>query len=362
MKFLGQQENNMFRVRLKCLFSIFVALSLAVVVLTLLLVVKPNPQGRLSYPTSNTKSLTSITRTTHSEHVNTTLPSAKDLEATTVSQRNGLLYLRTPGGCEPLDPKVLLYNRIFKTGSTTMMHLIDLTGLKMNYRLYKATTEDWYDTGKPYPYPQIIVGNAHHLLTSRARAAFAAHFYFRDNLALRESHAYINQVREPVKRVISHYFYMHTFSMRPKDRVEDMIKSGEYNETLEECFERQRKGCQNNIMTRFLCGPEPFCKTGSGEALARAVENVSRRYAVVGLLEHYDVYLKILHKRLPKFFPRYEEQKYNITKVTPTYAMKNVSNKTIESIRKANWADIQLYKHIYNLFWKQAKACGAVTI
>ena len=72
-------------------------------------------------------------------------------------------------------------------------------------------------------------------------------------------------------------------------------------ETIEQCFENQHQGCRYNVMTRFFCGPEPYCKTGSNETLAKAKENILRHYAVVGLLEHFDLYLKILNKRFSLF-------------------------------------------------------------
>ena len=275
--------------------------------------------------------------------------------------RNGLMILNVPGDCQPLYPTVLLFNRIFKTASTTMMDLMKDVGQTMGYGLRIGSTEDWYDTGRAYPYPGIITTEAQRILARHERAAFAAHFYFRGTLALRASHTYINQVREPVSRVVSHYFYMHTSTDRPKHRIQEMIESGEYNETLEECFHRQHKGCQSNVLTRFFCGEQPFCRRGSGNALAQAKENIKRYYASVGLVEHFDVYLQILHKRLPHFFKHLSDSEYKSAKITPAYDRESVSAETIELIRAANHADIQLYEYIKKLFWEQAKNCLGVT-
>lgn len=45
---------------------------------------------------------------------------------------NGLLKFDKVG-CQELDPKVLLYNRIFKTGSSTTESIIINSSLAMNY-------------------------------------------------------------------------------------------------------------------------------------------------------------------------------------------------------------------------------------
>ena len=194
--------------------------------------------------------------------------------------------------------------------------------------------------------------------TSR-QVLFNAHFYFRNDLNINRTHTYINQVREPVARYISHYTYMRRSRNRPKDRIKQMIKSGEWNETIEECFEKQGQGCIPNVMTRFFCGTEDYCKNDARRALERAKENILHHYAVVGLLEHFQVTLKILQRRLPYFVP--------VVPKSPTDLRVNkgvksnevsVSEELISKIKQANWADVELYDFIKDIFWKKVQACG----
>ena len=187
---------------------------------------------------------------------------------------------------------------------------------------------------------------------------YNAHFYFRDNLKIQRTHTYINQVREPVSRYISHYSYMHNTRHRPAWRINKMIRNGELNETIQQCFERESQGCKKNLMTRFFCGPEKFCKNDGRRALKRAKENILKHYAVVGLLEHFHLTLKVLQRRLPYFlpvFPRNSDVKMN-------QAVKRSSNFVSEEImlriKQANWADVELYDFVKQLFWRQVKACG----
>ena len=217
------------------------------------------------------------------------------------------------------------------------------------------TTEDFYDQGISRPYPELIEKAA---IKNRRQMFFNAHFYFRNNLKIHRTHTYINQVREPVARYISHYAYMHNTRHRPLRRVQKMIESGEMNETIEQCFDKQGQGCKHNVMTRFFCGPETFCKNDPKKALKRAKENIVKYYAVVGLLEHFRLTLKIIQKRLPCFLP--------LIPIDPTMrenqAVKTnastVSNEMMAKIKQTNWADIELYEFVKKLFWRQVKACG----
>ena len=213
-------------------------------------------------------------------------------------------------------------------------------------------TEDYYDEGMSGPYPEIIEEGARNV---RQQILFNAHFYFRNNLKVRRTHTYINQVREPLARYISHYFFKHNTRHRNPLHLQKMIDSGEINDTIEECFEKQGKWCKYNVMTRFFCGPEAFCKSNPQKALEKAKENIVKYYAVVGLLEHFHLTLQVIQKRLPCFLPVIpRDPHWRDNKGTK----KNVSEEMITKIKQANWADIKLYEFVKERFWRQVKSCG----
>ena len=228
----------------------------------------------------------------------------------------------------------------------------------LRYFHQTGTTEDWYDRSKRRLYPGLIVRKAAQKLKKKTpRMAFVAHFYFRKKIKIQQAHTYINQVREPIRRVISHYYYMRS-SKRPRHRIKRFFKSKEFNETLEECFIKQHKGCESNVMTRFFCGVHSFCKTGSAKALERAIYNIKHFYGVVGLLEQYGAYIHMLHKRFPNFFPAIKSPNSARIKSNPNYNANDVSDDLKQMLIKANWADIKLYEFIEQNFRKQARACG----
>ena len=87
------------------------------------------------------------------------------------------------------------------------------------------------------------------------------------------------------------------------------------------------------------------------------MNNIKRFYAIVGLLEYYDIYLQLLNKRLPKFFSEISIEDIGRFKYNPKYSFNNISKDLIAAITRANWADVKLYSFVKKRFWKQAEAC-----
>ncbi|XP_028518590.1 heparan sulfate 2-O-sulfotransferase 1-like [Exaiptasia diaphana] len=278
-------------------------------------------------------------------------------------KKSVIISLDRTANCSALNPDILLYNRIFKTGSTSMRKWFTSFQHNRQFHLEFATTEQWYDHKKKHVFPGIIARHAKTMLSKAEvkRYIFMAHFYFRSRIKVPYQYIYINQVRDPVRRVISHFFYMHRSKNRPKRRLREMRRNGHLKETFEQCLKLQHEGCERNVMTRFFCGKHSYCKGGSTRALQRAKSNIVRHYASVGLLEHLDVYKQILHKRLPGFVPHNAMQYVFKVKVNPRYNSSEVSENTLNEIRKLNAADIKLYDFIQKRFWRQAKACGIYT-
>ncbi len=62
----------------------------------------------------------------------------------------------------------------------------------------------------------------------------------------------------------------------------------------------------------YFCGFDPVCAEGGGPArraarLARAMENVERNYAVVGVMECMDTTIKVLEAFIPRWAKTSEE-------------------------------------------------------
>ena len=283
----------------------------------------------------------------------------KSINARTVKPDNnraapeGLLNFKKQISCEPIYPEVLLYNRIFKTGSTSISNYIEDVINNTDITLKVGSTEDWYKQGDPWPYPDHIEKYAN----KTERLVYTAHFFFRRKLKIKRPFTYINILRKPVDRVVSHYFYMRNDKIRPKHRIRELKQSGQWNETLVDCLQNQHRGCEDNVMTRFLCGVPKFCNTGSAKALNRAKRNLVKYYAAVGILEEVDVFLKMLKKRLPFFFVRSHQTLSNAKKNTSKQDSR-VSQDVLKLIRDRNVADIELYEFAKDVFMKRKDLCS----
>jgi len=287
-----------------------------------------------------------------------TLPGNESRQAVETISQNGLVHFLEKASCKPMNPDVVLYNRIYKTGSETTRALFCFVAAMMDYSYTKETKEEGYDydKGQLRAYQEII---EHKVNQTDRQVIFNAHFKFRNNLKIQRTHTYIDQIRHPIDRYISHYAYMRSTN-RAEERVKKMIETGEFNDTIEQCFEKQGIGCKYNLMTRFFCGTEDFCMNDTEKALARAKENILNHYAAVGLLEHFLLTLKIIQRRLPYFLPVLPEEltHFKLNEGTNKFNSSCVSKEMIEKIKQANWLDIELYEFVKEIFWKQVKACG----
>ncbi|XP_046862062.1 LOW QUALITY PROTEIN: heparan sulfate 2-O-sulfotransferase 1-like [Xenia sp. Carnegie-2017] len=190
------------------------------------------------------------------------------------------------------------------------------------------------------------------------RTLAISHFYFRRNTGLTAHHTYINLLRDPVERLVSHYYYTRSLKRLPK-RIRRLKSLGHWNVSLEECLSNQYEGCKWNLMTRFFCGPDAICKTGGRKALLQAKHNLLNYYASVGVVEHLSEFVSVLQKRLPEFVAKIKELS---KQVLNRGVKKNVQRDVIFLISKLNKADIKLYNFAKELFIKQARSCGVKII
>ena len=170
------------------------------------------------------------------------------------------------------------------------------------------------------------------------------------------NYTYINLLRNPVDRYISYYYYARS-PYRFPERLNKLKELGHFNESIEECLEKQHEGCTWNQMTRFFCGPQAICRNGSSKALEQAKHNLEHYYASVGVLENLQEFIQVLHKRLPWFVVDSSgvlEKEF----VTRGVNKQPISESVMKKIISVNRVDIELYNFAKQLFKIQATRCG----
>ncbi|KAE9552642.1 hypothetical protein FO519_004155 [Halicephalobus sp. NKZ332] len=208
-----------------------------------------------------------------------------------------------------IDPRtdlrgsIVLYNRIPKTGSTTLTNAIGYDLCKVNG--FSAVHLNL--TKNKFSMNLVDQGEFVRNITSwkeRLPAFYHGHVAFIDFARFGlPNPIYINLVREPLERLLSHYYFL-----RYGDNYRIGLKRSKAgnNETFDECIERGGKDCDMKtlwLQIPYFCGTAAFCsEVGNSRALEQAKFNLVNHYLVVGLNERMSDLIAVLEKLIPSFF------------------------------------------------------------
>lgn len=249
---------------------------------------------------------------------------------------------RAAPDCAPQRPAYLFVIRIAKCASTSIVEV--LRGLSRE----KGFPFIFHSSGA-YNWGQREVESVESVCRSRRRGVnggravvdtvvYSRHFYYTPFPGLGSSVRYITFVREPVARVVSSYFYYH-FSSKPG--IRSLVPAEHRQEDLVECVVLNHEGCTANLMTKYFCGHEPFCSSGSPAALQQAKLNLQHHFLVVGAVEEMETSLHLLALLLPDIFGNQGVVTLPVSNQNEHLA--EVSEEERQAIAQHNKADIELY-------------------
>lgn len=162
---------------------------------------------------------------------------------------------------------------------------------------------------------------------------------------------YITMMREPIDRVISHYYFVRR---SPNHYLHETVMSK--NMSLQEYVGSELSIEINNGQTRLLAGlkENPGIGIGRGfpEMLNRAKQNIDNNFSVVGLTEEFEKSLILFKKSLgwsETFYLKRNETKNRKT-------VKEVSENIINIIGEYNEMDIELYNYAKKEFYKKIES------
>ena len=160
------------------------------------------------------------------------------------------------------------------------------------------------------------------------------HFIYGAHRNFPQACKYITMLRDPVDRVISHYYFVKRTVSHPLHRI--VVEQGmdlEAYVTSGICDE------VNNDQTRLVAGVKRDAMVDIGEMLEMAEANIESSFIVAGLVDQFDETLVLLKRRLglKNIF-------YGVRNKTINRPLKeSVPDRTLELISRRNQADIQLY-------------------
>ncbi|XP_061609181.1 uronyl 2-sulfotransferase a [Phyllopteryx taeniolatus] len=201
-------------------------------------------------------------------------------------------------------PSQVVYNRVGKCGSRTVVILLRLLAEKHQFNLISSdihnktrlTKHEQVDLMKNItniPQPFLYTRHVHFLNFTRFKI---------------EEPVYINIIRDPINRFLSNYFFRRFGDWRGEQNHlirTPQMKDDERYLDINVCILENYPECSNPrvfYIIPYFCGQHPKCREPGPWALDRAKQNVLENYLLVGILEELEDVLLLLERLLPHYF------------------------------------------------------------
>ena len=234
-----------------------------------------------------------------------------------------------------MDASTIIFLHIPKTGGTSLQNILlrkyskDQTVTNAHTKLEELSS--WTESKK---------NNIRYM---------QGHFSFGAHKLLPQKCEYLTMLRDPIDRVISHYYFLlrneshplHRVLLENKMSLEDYVTSGVSAEVKDD-------------QVRLISGIPRDSSMSVSEILNQAKTNIDESFLVTGIMEKFDEALILLKKRLGlhNIFYGIRNQTLDRPSVEQTPAA------TLELINEHNQLDIALYEYAKRKFINEFEAEG----
>ncbi|TGZ62915.1 hypothetical protein CRM22_007170 [Opisthorchis felineus] len=201
---------------------------------------------------------------------------------------------------------LVVYNRVPKTGGTSLVHLI--------YHLCKRNNVGITMVNISWNGVYLNRFNQLQLVHNMSNRRYArplllhGHFVFLNFAQFGSTlqPIYLNMIRDPLERLVSHYYFLRFGDDFRPNVIRKRMKHSDRQQTFDDCVVNGGFDCQPKdlwVQVPFFCGHAAYCRIpGNPEALETAKRRVTEDYLLVGLTEEFDEFVTLLEKLLPRFF------------------------------------------------------------
>jgi len=283
-----------------------------------------------------------------------------------------------------LDPKelnntrkakkdVLFFNRVPKVGSQTIMELLKALSLKNKFAYHKDRTQKVETIKLTYNEEKWLANLVNFF---EPPSVYIKHVCFVNFTQFEnvDMPIYVNLVRDPVERVISWYYYVRApwyFVERKRAFPELPLPNPNWlRKDFDTCVRTFNQECQyvpgrrhdgfgdHRRQTMFFCGHKEDCTGFNTEiAMKKAMENVEKHYAVVGILSELNKTLTVLEHYVPRFFKgaleTYWKEQHMFSKINRNIYKPPVAESTKELVRKNFTREIEFFEFCKQRLHKQ---------
>ncbi|XP_051868987.1 uronyl 2-sulfotransferase a isoform X1 [Pristis pectinata] len=201
-------------------------------------------------------------------------------------------------------PSQLVYNRVGKCGSRTVVQLLRVLAERNHFSLINSDIHNKTRLNKNEQMElinNISIGEQPYLYTRHV------HFLNFTRFGL-EQPVHINIIRDPINRFVSNYFFRRFGDWRSEQNHQIRtpgMKDEERYMDINDCILENYPECNNPrvfYIIPYFCGQHPKCRDPGEWALQRAKENMNENYLLVGILEELEDVLLLLERLLPHYF------------------------------------------------------------
>lgn len=285
------------------------------------------------------------------------------------------------------DEKVVFYNRVPKTGSTTMLTFLDAAAKTNGYKVIHSEDfdPDHFDPSDREVRKGVVQDMSSVYGAIEGKVVFERHIHYIDFAEFgRKQPIYMNMLRDPGSLRTSGFYFFRDCVCSGAAEPTNVWCSAHWDKKSDEFCATTINTCYADFdvckatghhvfgqpLNEFLCGTSDECQDfDSDRKTELAKHNLANKYSWVGILESLTNSLQLLQQIMPSFYGSMNMTEWGQVDVNPVgkddhdKAYEKPTELTMQRMRNASQLarEYELYDYARELFECKLRACGIPT-